>query len=108
MSVNFFHTPLAVIGVLGVLGFVSATPAPVAYAETIVVNTTADNANGGDGKCTLREAIQNANADGDTSNGDCTAGNGYEQSGLDEFRNFLYLLIFMHFHGVFLGCQHAI
>src|SRR5262249_5812513 len=78
MSVKFFHTLLAVIGFLGVLGFLSSTPAPVAYAATIVVNTTDDNANGGEGKCTLREAINNANADGDTSNGDCTAGDGYD------------------------------
>jgi len=40
------------------------------------VNTTSDNTTGGDGDCTLREAIHNANIDGDGSSGDCTAGGG--------------------------------
>jgi len=47
-----------------------------ASATTITVNTTADNLTGGDGQCTLREAIANVNAAADTSNGDCTAGSG--------------------------------
>ena len=63
-------------GVLGVRGVVRATPAPGAYAATIVGNTTADQATGGDGKGTRREAIQHAHADAETSNGDCPAGNG--------------------------------
>lgn len=45
-----------------------------ARAVNIVVDTTADNANAGDGSCTLREAINNANANRDTTNGDCLAG----------------------------------
>jgi CSLREA domain-containing protein len=40
----------------------------------LVVDTTADNANAGDGSCTLREAINNANTNKDTTNGDCLAG----------------------------------
>jgi hypothetical protein len=42
----------------------------------IVVNHTADNAIAGDGHCTLRESINNANSNVDTTNGDCAAGNG--------------------------------
>jgi hypothetical protein len=76
MSVKLFHPLLAVIGVLGVLGFVRATPAPVASAATIVVNPTADQATGGDGKCTRREALQHAHAAAETRNGDCPAGHG--------------------------------
>ncbi|RLC76119.1 MAG: hypothetical protein DRJ03_29230, partial [Chloroflexi bacterium] len=45
-------------------------------ADTITVDTIADNTTGGDGYCTLREAINNANTDSDTTSGDCTAGNG--------------------------------
>lgn len=44
-------------------------------AATIVVNTNADNTIAGDGFCTLREAINNANSTtGDTTAGDCVAG----------------------------------
>jgi len=56
--------------------FLLTQPARVSYAASIVVNTNADNATGGDGFCTLREAITNANADSDSSSGDCTAGSG--------------------------------
>jgi len=45
-------------------------------ANSIVVDSTADNATGSDGYCTLREAINNANSDSDTTGGDCTAGSG--------------------------------
>lgn len=48
---------------------------PAAYAQ-ITVNSTADNLNAGDGNCTLREAIMNANSDSDTTLGDCAAGVG--------------------------------
>src|SRR5262249_3317267 len=43
---------------------------------TITVNSLEDSATAGDGKCTLREAITNANADGETTGGDCAAGAG--------------------------------
>ncbi len=40
----------------------------------IVVDSALDNDTAGDAACTLREAINNANADADTTGGDCTAG----------------------------------
>ena len=46
----------------------------VAQTAGIVVNTTADDINAGDGNCTLREAINNANRNRDTTNGDCRTG----------------------------------
>ena len=43
----------------------------------IVVNSLLDpTATSGNGFCTLREAINNANAEADTSGGDCAAGTG--------------------------------
>ena len=51
--------------------FVWATPT---LAATITVDSGDDNATGGDGACTLREAINNANGDSDTTSGDCAAG----------------------------------
>ena len=47
---------------------------PVAFAADITVNSTADNTIAGDGFCTLREAVNNANANADTTAGDCPAG----------------------------------
>lgn len=44
--------------------------------NTIHVTTPSDNTNAGDNFCTLREAINNANADGDTTSGDCEPGIG--------------------------------
>ncbi len=41
----------------------------------IEVNTTLDSSTSGDGKCSLREAINNANSDTDTTGGDCVLGN---------------------------------
>ena len=50
-----------------------------AYEKSqIIVNYTADNSTSSDGWCTLREAINNANTDSDTTSGDCTAGSGYD------------------------------
>ncbi|MEM9530297.1 MAG: CSLREA domain-containing protein [Pseudomonadota bacterium] len=46
--------------------------------SSIVVNSAADSATAGDGACTLREAISNANADADSSGGDCAAGGAAE------------------------------
>lgn len=48
----------------------SVLPVPVARAATITVNSNLDNTTAGDGFCTLREAINNANADADTTGGD--------------------------------------
>ena len=39
--------------------------------ETITVNTLTDDSTSGDGLCSLRKAINNANAGSDTTNGDC-------------------------------------
>jgi CSLREA domain-containing protein len=52
---------------------------PSAAFNTITVNSTEDSAVAGDTKCTLREAINNANEGSDTTEGDCAAGT----SGLD-------------------------
>jgi len=46
------------------------------FAAAIVVNSNADNITGGNALCTLREAIANSNANGDTTGGDCIAGTG--------------------------------
>lgn len=55
----------------------SILPPRKAIAATIIVDSPADNLNTGDGDCTLREAINNANDtdDGQTTGGDCNAGN---------------------------------
>ena len=47
-----------------------------ATAATITVDSATDGAVSGDARCTLREAMLNANADLDTTAGDCTAGAG--------------------------------
>ena len=49
---------------------------PEVLAATIVVNSTADEVIASNGACTLREAINNANSDSDTTGGDCVAGSG--------------------------------
>jgi len=49
---------------------------PAAEAANLSVNDTSDSLVAGDGKCTLREAIINANSDTDTTAGDCAAGSG--------------------------------
>ena len=45
-------------------------------ANTITVNTLLDSSVASDGLCSLREAINNANAKSDTTGGDCVAGTG--------------------------------
>jgi CSLREA domain-containing protein len=45
-------------------------------SNTITVNTLLDSSVASDGMCSLREAINNANAMSDTTGGDCTAGTG--------------------------------
>ena len=47
-----------------------------AWAATITVDSAADNETANDNACTLREAINNANGNNDTTSGDCTAGSG--------------------------------
>ena len=57
--------------------FTALAPPRPAHAATITVNSAADNTTAGDGDCTLREAINNANdtTDGQTTVGDCAARN---------------------------------
>ncbi len=55
-------------------GFSLLMDSASAQTAAIVVNTTADDTNAGDGNCTLREAINNANTNRDTTNGDCQTG----------------------------------
>ena len=55
------------------LALSSALPA---FATTIIVNTELDETAAGDGLCSLREAINNANAKTDTTGGDCNPGTG--------------------------------
>src|SRR5438309_894854 len=64
---------LALLLALGAPGDQSAHAAPSA---ALVVNDLGDNTTGGNGQCTLREAMTNANANGDTTSGDCVAGSG--------------------------------
>jgi CSLREA domain-containing protein len=54
----------------------AAGAAGTAQAASITVNSNADNATGGNAQCTLREALNNANANADTTGGDCVAGSG--------------------------------
>jgi CSLREA domain-containing protein len=70
------YTRSLVIAPVGLLacGFSLLCNSASARAVTIVVNTTADDITKGDGSCTLREAINNANTNSDTTNGDCLAG----------------------------------
>jgi len=51
---------------------------PLAPTAVITVDSAADVAVAGDGSCTLREAINNANVNGDTTAGDCAAGTGLD------------------------------
>ncbi len=73
---------------------VATTPSNLAYAPTAltnastaqataIVNSTADNVTAGDGFCTLRETMLNAESDSDTTSGDCAAGNGADIIYLD-------------------------
>lgn len=66
-----WRPPLAALAALAV----SAAFVPGAQAASIVVDSLADTATSGDGDCTLREAIHNANSlGGDTTGGDCATG----------------------------------
>ncbi|MCB0043116.1 MAG: right-handed parallel beta-helix repeat-containing protein, partial [Caldilinea sp.] len=69
-----FPTPVMVVLALGAALLLSFWLAPAAAAADITVTTTADNTIAGDGQCTLREAVNNANANADTTAGDCPAG----------------------------------
>ena len=70
------------IGVIAIfcaaaLAIVAARASRLHASNTITVNNTTDPVStSSNGYCTLREAINNANAKTDTSGGDCTAGTG--------------------------------
>ncbi len=53
-----------------------AAPPKTVHAAAITVNSLADTTTPGDGICTLREAINNANSDSNTAGGDCVTGSG--------------------------------
>lgn len=74
MSVKLYRPLLVLAGLLAILTFVSSTHAPIAHAANIVVNTTLDESNDGDGLCSLREAIWNSS--GGNQFTDCTPGTG--------------------------------
>lgn len=67
-------TLLAAVAAVALGAFVLA--ASPAWAANIVVDSAQDNATAGDGACTLREAIDNANDDDETTGGDCAPGSG--------------------------------
>ncbi len=74
---SMWKRALPALGLLAALVlFVFAMAVRPAAAAGIVVNSAADNTTAGDSFCTLREAINNANSDSDTTGGDCTAGSG--------------------------------
>ena len=55
------------------LAIAFAWPTPT-LAATITVDSSADTTTAGDGACTLREAVNNASGDSDSTGGDCAAG----------------------------------
>jgi CSLREA domain-containing protein len=63
--------------ILGLLLASAALPIHVRAANVITVTTTDDNLTD-DGLCSLREAINNADTDSDTSVADCNSGFGYD------------------------------
>jgi CSLREA domain-containing protein len=68
---------LLLAGTLFVAALMEREVTAVATAgATITVNSTDDTLVPGDGNCTLREAINNANSNSDTTGGDCAAGAG--------------------------------
>ena len=71
---GFLCFGVALIGALalGILAFV----ADAAPAVTITVNSLANTVTSGDAACTLPEAINNFNAQADTTGGDCSSGTG--------------------------------
>ncbi len=61
------------LGVMALGMIIGTAEAKSVYAATIVVNTTTSDAIT-DGRCSLPEAVANANANVDTTGGDCVAG----------------------------------
>src|SRR5215203_4363678 len=77
--------PLKILAAVGaaflVWGLVLAYSASPAQAAIITVNSLADDADGTDGECTLREAIIAANTDtaSGAATGECAAGSGDDE-----------------------------
>src|SRR5258706_2694195 len=66
---------LSLVTALAVLIGSAAFPTNArAFGATITVNSIIDDTTPGNGFCTLREAINNANANSDSTSGDCAAG----------------------------------
>lgn len=64
---------------VAVAAFAISLAASDASAQaTITVTSTTDTLVPGDGACSLREAISNANANADTTSGDCVAGSAWD------------------------------
>jgi hypothetical protein len=61
------------------LGAAAVALAVRASAATLSVDSASDDLVAGDGACTLREAVLNANADSDSTSGDCPAGSGADE-----------------------------
>jgi len=82
MPVRLFPYPVLLLIVIAVVISLATVTTlwlvqpPAAEAANLSVNDTSDSLVAGDGKCTLREAIINANTDSDTTSGDCAAGSG--------------------------------
>lgn len=72
---RFKKSAIIIIFSLGIIA-VGIVARHVVFANAIVVNSNLDTTSPGDGDCTLREAINNANGDTDTTGGDCAAGSG--------------------------------
>jgi hypothetical protein len=53
-----------------------AAPVSPVHAASLDVNSLLDTSTARDGYCTLREALQNANENADTTDGDCAPGSG--------------------------------
>ncbi len=69
---------LNLVMILALLIVSAAFPTRVRADSTIMVNTIADTAIAGDGFCTLREAITNANGENEYTSGDCVTGSGVD------------------------------
>jgi hypothetical protein len=61
---------------LALIAFLALAVPAGALAATLVVNSTSNTTVDADGNCTVREAVLNANADADTTTGDCLPGSG--------------------------------
>jgi CSLREA domain-containing protein len=72
-AVRWSGTLRALSAAMFALALLLVAPA-LAQSATITVDATADDTTAGDSSCTLREAIANANANSDTTGGDCTGG----------------------------------